>query len=733
MRRAWLVIPPFVLLGVITPLVVQAQFCGTPGADGAGGVLSGVVNTYYPGTASAAAGATSLVLGPRRGATTSITTGNLLLVIQMQDAEINSTNTTSYGDGVAGGPASGATALNSTGLYEFVRATSSISASGGVLTFAAAGPGGGLLNAYNNANASSTRGARRFQVVRVPQYTTASLSSALIAEAWDGRTGGVLALDVRDVLDLNNAVVSVSGLGFRGGAGVALAGGAGSSSDIRSASSSAYHGGKGEGIAGFPRYMWNGVAVVDSGAVFTIPGGDRARGAPGNAGGGGTDGAPLSNTENSGGGGGGNGGSGGQGGNSWTSQLAVGGFGGAALPAPSAQRFVMGGGGGAGSRNGAGPSHGGSGGGILFVRAHALTGDATLSATGTTADTDSADGGGGGGAGGTVIVAVRSASLTGLKVSVRGGNGGDANAAVANAGPVPGNRYGPGGGGGGGVAILTGAPSASIVQGGVAGTTCGNGGTFGATDGATGVLLTIADESVLTGMSSGALCYNAPPVLLGPASQSLGADTVLTFGASSGNAITLTDDAGVLEVELRVLATGGIVTLGSTSGLVVTGDGTASIVATGPLAALATALDGLSFHRPGASAGPGSLTLMANDLGHDGPPGPARNDTLVVALAWGALDAPSANGGLQLSPVHPNPSRATPRLAFVLPREGRARLDVFDSAGRRVAGVAERNYPAGRTTLSLLSEREPSLAPGVYRAVLRTEWGTRSRSFVLIR
>ena len=35
------------------------------------------------------------------------THGDLLLVIQMQDAEINSTNTGAYGDGVAGDPASG--------------------------------------------------------------------------------------------------------------------------------------------------------------------------------------------------------------------------------------------------------------------------------------------------------------------------------------------------------------------------------------------------------------------------------------------------------------------------------------------------------------------------------------------------------------------------------------------------------------------------------------------------
>jgi len=33
-----------------------APLCAVPGKDGAGGMLSGVVNTYYPGTASVAAG-----------------------------------------------------------------------------------------------------------------------------------------------------------------------------------------------------------------------------------------------------------------------------------------------------------------------------------------------------------------------------------------------------------------------------------------------------------------------------------------------------------------------------------------------------------------------------------------------------------------------------------------------------------------------------------------------------
>ena len=52
---------------------------------------------------------------------THISSGDLLLVIQMQDATINSTNSTSYGAGPVPGNGSGSTALNFSGKYEYVR------------------------------------------------------------------------------------------------------------------------------------------------------------------------------------------------------------------------------------------------------------------------------------------------------------------------------------------------------------------------------------------------------------------------------------------------------------------------------------------------------------------------------------------------------------------------------------------------------------------------------------
>src|SRR5205085_436444 len=146
---------------------------------------------------------------------------------------------------------------------------------------------------------------RSFQVVKVPQYDSASVSGTVSALAWNGSTGGVVAIDVARRLTMNGGTISASGLGFRGGGGRALAGGAGSNTDYGTAASNAANGSKGEGIVGTPRYVLDGTSLLDN-LLEGYPGGSYARGAPGNAGGGGTDGAPATNDQNAGGGGGGN-------------------------------------------------------------------------------------------------------------------------------------------------------------------------------------------------------------------------------------------------------------------------------------------------------------------------------------------------------------------------------------------------------------------------------------------
>jgi uncharacterized repeat protein (TIGR01451 family) len=616
--------------------VVQPIACATPGRDGTGGALTGIVNAYYPpaATGALASASTSVTLGAAAasGAQTPIAAGDLLLIMQMQGATVNATNSGSYGDGLAGDPASGSTLLGSSGLFEFVTATGAVPVTGGSLTFTGTGPTGGLLNSYsyvlpstatlgtasaaswsgnvatftfpspipatvivnsvvtatgftpaaynvtnatiltiNNATgvitvslplASSpgagttlgtgtaySQGQRTFQVIRVPQYSSATLSSGLLPLAWNGSVGGVLALDVSSQLTLGGPV-SVNALGFRGGGTQLLTGpsigGTNAPTDYvtfapaNNTTATGANSPKGEGIAGTPRYIApTGITTASTPVDITggtpadsLPGGSFARGAPGNAGGGGTDGHPAANDYNSGGGGGSNGGAAGQGGYGWNSMSATnttdGGFGGAAFPA-STSALVMGGGGGGGttnngtycaynttngtcttSGNGNGIySSGGFGGGIVIIHAGSVVGTGTITSNGQTTLSTLNDSTGGGGAGGSILVFANSGGLSGLTVNANGGNGGYAWPTQTPNG-FPGQRHGPGGGGGGGVVFLTASPSASSsVNGGINGFTNTVQDSYGATVGSAGMIATTHIITETPGTQSGAYCGTA--------------------------------------------------------------------------------------------------------------------------------------------------------------------------------------------------------------------------------
>lgn len=472
-------------LQFLAPQPVRAQaalVCATPGQDGTpGGAISGVINTYFPGTASVGAGATSLPIGVPTGAGTPIQAGDLLLVIQMQGATINSTNTDAYGDGVGGDipplavggtqPPNGASGFigATAGIYEYVVATGP--AVGGSVPIRSS-TGTGLLNSYFNTDATSPQGRQVFQVIRVPQYASATMGN-LTASAWNGTTGGILAFDVAGNLNLGGGTANVSGLGFRGGGGRQLQGDTGLppllNTDFVLPATRTVNGSKGEGIAGTPRFIFDPttIGIIDTG-VEGYTAGSYGRGAPGTAGGGSTDGNPSNNEENSGGGGGGNGGNGGIGGRSWNSDLPTGGFGAGRFRLAATERLVMGGGGGAGTTNngtgtpGAGvASSGAPGGGMVFLRTGTVSGTGTILANGSNALDVANDGGGGGGAGGSILATART-SLAGLTLTANGGRGGS---------PIFDEPHGPGGGGGGGVIVSTPGANAPTPSGGPGGLT----------------------------------------------------------------------------------------------------------------------------------------------------------------------------------------------------------------------------------------------------------------------
>ncbi|MBW4599016.1 MAG: DUF11 domain-containing protein [Calothrix sp. FI2-JRJ7] len=527
----------------VTAQTATPLLCAVPGKDGSS-TLAGVINTYYAGAGTASAGAPSITLGAinPNGSQTPIAAGDLLLIIQMQGADINSTNSDSYGSGTPGKASGNINDSNFTaGNYEYVVATSA--ASGGVVSIRGAGSGSGLINSYINAPADNIRGQRTYQVIRVPQYSNATLGGTLTAAPWNGSSGGVLVYDVAGNLNLGGANMDVSSKGFRGGGGIQLNQRFTPApvpnllnTDFRTRAPSSINsknganGSKGEGTAGTPRYTLNPIFTSPSNVApnnFNLfdngsegyPDGSFGRGAPGNAGGGSTDGNPEGlerggrvNEENSGGGGGGNGGLGGKGGKPWKSgnpplNLDTGGFGGDKFSV--ANRIVMGGGGGAGTNNDATSnsqffpdntdgraSSGAPGGGIVLLRTGRVSGTGEINANGTSAFNVKNDGGGGGGAGGTVVVTAANNSLAGLTVNANGGNGGSA---------VYREPHGPGGGGGGGV-ILTSPGSQRNANGGRSGGTSDpvdpriN---FGATGGDSGITSNVGS---IPGANSGADC-----------------------------------------------------------------------------------------------------------------------------------------------------------------------------------------------------------------------------------
>jgi hypothetical protein len=524
-------------------------------------LASGIVNTYYPGTtASVAAGATSITLGAATGAGTPISAGDTLLIMQMQGTAINLTNTSAYGT----------VSSSNAGKYEYVIAANSVPVSGGTLNISC-----GTLNSYTSAAASGTSGQQTYQVIRVPVYASAVLTSTLTALDWNGSTGGVLAMDATGTLNLNSATVSVNGLGFRGGAARNETTGAGVNTDYRTPVSNLANGSKGEGIAGTPYNVLTSTNTLIPTGIEGYPNGSFARGAPANGGGGATDIHPSANDQNPGGGGGGNGGRGGQGGIGWCPGFtttapyygcgisalvtstnpggSTGGIGANPVAGLGATQLTMGGGGGAGTTNNATGANGAlstsgvPGGGIIMLRAGSLSGSGTLTANGKSGDqTVANDGGGGAGAGGTVMVSAAS-GLGGLTVQANGGRGGSTLVPGLRTPNTTATPHGPGGGGGGGFIITSGAAATASAAGGSNGVSYNGGattpftdatGSYGSTPGSNGMVNSSLAAASIPGVALGSSVCGGPDHLV---LQSSGSG--LTCAANTLNVIACANAA----------------------------------------------------------------------------------------------------------------------------------------------------------------------------------------------
>lgn len=467
------------------------------------------VNTYAPLIKDAAAGDAKLYVNNANAL--KLAKGDLVLIIQMQGAEIKTTNDINFG---------AVSNINGAGLYEMIGVTA-VDTVNNIITLDTACGGTGIKNGY--------RSAAHTQVVRVPQYnnvTVAATGKVIPAQAWDGSIGGIVALTVQNDAKIDGSI-DASGSGFRGGT---VHQGSGLFDITDYVSTVADNGAeKGEGVAGGLLEYTNLKVQYARGPAANGGGGGNAHNA---GGGGGANGLAVDNagnakpwtgqgvmdqavtganawkldpgyiaagnafTDSSGGGRGGytyganknDPVTVGPGQTAWAgdNRRERGGLGGRPLTQKPAQRLFFGGGGGAGDSNNSTGGSGGRGGGLLFLTAGTISGAGSLLADGApgVATTGAGNDAPGGGGGGGTVVAIGNKSFAGVSVSARGGAGGVQT--------ITGNESeGPGGGGGGGVVVARGGNITASAAAGKAGTSNSGGlsATFlvnGATDGNAG-------------------------------------------------------------------------------------------------------------------------------------------------------------------------------------------------------------------------------------------------------
>jgi len=453
-----------------------------PGKNGVYNVTSAnqVVNKYCPVAANISAGANTVTLSTGPGF--SLCPGDLIMIYQAQGANVDGSNTSSYGNILN---------YNSAGLYEFKYVQS---INGNVVT---------VQTTFTNSYAT----AGRVQAIKVPQYTTLTINTgaSIVAKPWRDTTilavpyrfGGLVVIHASNIT--NNGTIASSGSGFRGGQLDDQTYGWGVTSYVSGVTTDG--GEKGESIAGFQtdydanggRYCMGAVANGGGGGnTHNSAAGGGANGNNGNAWSGhgimvvdpnnplaawALDPAYISNgnalTNSSGGGRGGYSFGGGDqnalvsgpGNPVWggDNRREVGGRGGRPLNNINAEtRIYFGGGGGAGDANNNCSTDGGNGGGIVYLIATGgITGNGTIVSNGNfpgNTQLGNNDAASGGGAGGSIVIKTTAIAATQV-VNANGGNGGNQLFIVSES-------EGAGGGGGGGFAAISVGPVVPTVNGG---------------------------------------------------------------------------------------------------------------------------------------------------------------------------------------------------------------------------------------------------------------------------
>jgi gliding motility-associated-like protein len=349
------------------------------------------------------------------------------------------------------------------------------------------------------------------QLVKVPYYNTATVTSTLTCQPWDSisKTGGVLAMIIGRTLTLE-ADINVSGKGFGGaiasaGDGICASGAGLNKFGYPASYTNSGH--KGESMVNW--------AFIDPGNEPVFPNNAKGMGANFTGGGGG-------NGKYSGGGGGSNRGTGGRGGKESTADGCIpsdGGVGGRSVNfADFDDGFFMGGGGGASTYASGNTSAtpGAKGGGIIIIICDTIKGNGNIiNAAGGSPNSSFPNvsgnaGAGGGGGGGSVALYLQSFSSSELTIKADGGKGGNTS-----------NTFGEGGGGGGGLIITNNITvPANVIRnyaGGTGGTRTGGTGQSGQTGAYLNTFSPILNgflynsiRSSVTGNQVDSICSNVP-------------------------------------------------------------------------------------------------------------------------------------------------------------------------------------------------------------------------------
>lgn len=202
---------------------------------------------------------------------------------------------------------------------------------------------------------------------------------------------------------------------------------------------------------------------------------------------------------------------------------------------------------------------------------------------------------------------------------------------------------------------------------------------------------------------------NDPPNVQTPPTQTTGSASSLVFFSTVGNPILISDvDANGAVEQVALTATDGILRLADTAGLTFlagSNDGGATITMAGTLAAINSALDGLTFTPASQYASTASLEVSADDLGNSGIGGAQIVNAVIPIIVTGPTAPPPPSVGASIpaptpivgesAPPPASPPPSSPGVTPAPPAVAEQPITVHEElAVERAAALSEFNEQA---------------------------------------